>query len=322
MGKERLHYIDWAKAIGILLICVGHFLPSGSMLRIFLYAFHVPLFFTISGITVKRAENKSELCERIVKLFKRIIIPYIVWYTLSNVESILAGYKGVYEFLYNLLFLSGRATWNSALWFLPCFFIVSVMANVLLTYIKNKKIIISVGFVMTVLSVIMYLAGIKDFLFGFNKCMLLSGFYLAGCFWKEIERTIKPSYITVAIFIVVGMVYSYINKGAAISILNWNYNNNIVLWLISAYLMVACFITNCKMLPKFRYSGLVSGNTMFIMCSHLWFRRFIEIFFSINSVVLGLVIGLSIFTIYFLFLFILDKFSKNYKSFELLGLKI
>ena len=45
--KERKIWIDWMKVIGMLFIVWGHFTPD--LMKNFIYAFNVPLFFFISG---------------------------------------------------------------------------------------------------------------------------------------------------------------------------------------------------------------------------------------------------------------------------------
>ncbi|MCV3214943.1 acyltransferase family protein [Plectonema radiosum NIES-515] len=60
--RERLHWVDYAKGIGIFLVVVGHILRGlvnssileESKLLLFvdrwIYGFHMPLFFFISGL--------------------------------------------------------------------------------------------------------------------------------------------------------------------------------------------------------------------------------------------------------------------------------
>ena len=56
--KQRLTYIDIARAIGILFVVLGHVNQfyrdsqgiENSQTLIFIYAFHMPLFFILSGI--------------------------------------------------------------------------------------------------------------------------------------------------------------------------------------------------------------------------------------------------------------------------------
>lgn len=56
--KNRKNYIDIAKGIGIILVVLGHCLAYGCQNRIFsaIYAFHMPLFFFLSGYVYKIKE--------------------------------------------------------------------------------------------------------------------------------------------------------------------------------------------------------------------------------------------------------------------------
>src|SRR5512144_3032083 len=53
--KKRLEYIDIAKGIGILLVVMGHndFSLVSPFFYKFIYAFHMPLFFFLSGMFFK-----------------------------------------------------------------------------------------------------------------------------------------------------------------------------------------------------------------------------------------------------------------------------
>ena len=48
--KQRLDYIDAAKAIAIILVIIGHCYWVGAVprLRNIIYSFHMPLFFFVS----------------------------------------------------------------------------------------------------------------------------------------------------------------------------------------------------------------------------------------------------------------------------------
>lgn len=45
---KRIEYLDYAKGIGIILVVLGHILIKGNI-KIYIYSFHMPLFFIISG---------------------------------------------------------------------------------------------------------------------------------------------------------------------------------------------------------------------------------------------------------------------------------
>ncbi len=48
MNIKRLNYIDVAKGIGMLLVVIGH--CSNTIANQYIYSFHMPLFFIITGI--------------------------------------------------------------------------------------------------------------------------------------------------------------------------------------------------------------------------------------------------------------------------------
>lgn len=75
MENKRLQYLDIAKGIGIFLVLWGHLLPDG-FLDDFIYAFHMPLFFFLSGFLLckKRKETKKDWK---MKLFYQLIVPYL-----------------------------------------------------------------------------------------------------------------------------------------------------------------------------------------------------------------------------------------------------
>lgn len=73
--KERLPYIDSAKAIGILLVIIGHCESINAIpyLRGIIYSFHMPLFFIISGMFIR----PMLFTESIKKYFRTLLVYYI-----------------------------------------------------------------------------------------------------------------------------------------------------------------------------------------------------------------------------------------------------
>ena len=74
LEKKRIDYFDIAKGIGIILMILGHMSLRNEYLKNFIYSFHMPLFFIISGYFYKKRENK--VC--IKNILKKLIIPYII----------------------------------------------------------------------------------------------------------------------------------------------------------------------------------------------------------------------------------------------------
>lgn len=70
--SARQYWIDYAKCIAILAVVVGHTYSIGNPIHAFVYSFHIPLFFVISGYLTKAEKPK------IAKLANRLLLPYIL----------------------------------------------------------------------------------------------------------------------------------------------------------------------------------------------------------------------------------------------------
>lgn len=52
--KERLHWLDYSKTIGMYWVVLGHvFKDNTQLLKDIIYSFHMPLFFFLSGFLHK-----------------------------------------------------------------------------------------------------------------------------------------------------------------------------------------------------------------------------------------------------------------------------
>ncbi len=76
--KSRNNYISIAKAIGIILMVVGH---SGcpSAIGNFIYLFHMPLFFVCSGYFFRENADKASLLYFYKKRINGLYLPYLKW---------------------------------------------------------------------------------------------------------------------------------------------------------------------------------------------------------------------------------------------------
>lgn len=81
MSEYRIAELDYAKGIGIFLVVLGHTILlqetafiEGQFIARWIYSFHMPLFFIISGIALGL---KSSFHCNISNVTKRLLIPYI-----------------------------------------------------------------------------------------------------------------------------------------------------------------------------------------------------------------------------------------------------
>jgi acyltransferase len=81
--SPRIAWVDHAKALGILLVVLGHTagLPDFAMKLI--YSFHMPLFFFLSGSLLKETYLQLPLTGYLKRLWRTLLLPYIGFWVLS-----------------------------------------------------------------------------------------------------------------------------------------------------------------------------------------------------------------------------------------------
>ena len=85
---QRIEFIDIIKGIAIILVIIGHTSPDKTEIlpyKSIIYAFHMPLFFILSGMFVATCrENYSlkTLKDFLHKNFIALIVPFMIWGTI------------------------------------------------------------------------------------------------------------------------------------------------------------------------------------------------------------------------------------------------
>ncbi len=144
VSAERSLWLDAVKGIGIFLVLLGH--CKGSPLNWFIYGFHMPLFFIISGYLFK----KESIPAYGVKLIKRYIVPYLLFSTANaalRIPYMLTGdytVSGIINRLGAYIMGAIRGEWREMpncmpLWFFPAL-AVSLLLFRLIMIIPNKPV--------------------------------------------------------------------------------------------------------------------------------------------------------------------------------------
>ncbi len=123
---KRLEYADYAKAVAIFLVVLGHthpgYLPGKDWLYLDVcYAFHMPLFFVISGFFTKAKDHYSFDSWRtfLKHNFLALMVPYFIW----GIVYMPFSYANLGRLTYgSWMQLRGIGTLTS-LWFLPTLFV-------------------------------------------------------------------------------------------------------------------------------------------------------------------------------------------------------
>lgn len=199
-NKGRIIWIDIMRGILMISIVMGHIYTTG-LLRKYLYSFHVPAFFFLSGYCFHYSRNfKLFLSKKI----KTVVIPYFS-FSLFSILLFAVGSKIVNSLskilecnpLKNIIImLYGNSKpevmrYNLPLWFLPCLFITSVIAFLVETVIQKKgnkyRIVFILGFAIIGAFVALHENISLPWHFETSCSMLV--WYLLGIMLSEQERS-------------------------------------------------------------------------------------------------------------------------------------
>lgn len=136
--KQRIHWVDQAKAIGLLIVMMIH-APIPEELAHYLRSFSMPRFFVIGGLFLSLHQP---FWEYVSGKFSRLIRPYLgfsvltylLWLGLQAYSPDPTSTNPLKPFLW-ILYGSGGGgmVHNRPLWFLPCLF-----ATLIVVYGLNK----------------------------------------------------------------------------------------------------------------------------------------------------------------------------------------
>lgn len=155
---KRIGSIDVVKGITIFLVIVGHAAGNtdAPFYRVVLYAFHMPLFFMVSGMVLKPAEKYDLQHWKyfLSKNFLALMVPYFIWGAIYSQFS----YRNLGWIAYGSWQALGKAGTLTSLWFLPALFGARVLME--LVFMLFRKINANSRMLAAVVSVIAFAIGL------------------------------------------------------------------------------------------------------------------------------------------------------------------
>lgn len=216
--SQRLEWLDVVKAVGIILVYFGHAHVSGTK---YIYMFHMPLFFVISGFCWKEERNRLlPFRDFVRKKFKAYIIPYfkvaIVCFFVLGIAKSYTLYgleKGLFfqlsKYLFGIIVYSrGTIEWLpscSPIWFLTCLF----CAEIIFYWIMhvNRRYIILYVVLAGILGSLCSMVG-KFFPWNVDSALSAVPLLYVGMIIKRYQQTLL-SYKFMPIFAVLSVISFY-----------------------------------------------------------------------------------------------------------------
>ena len=242
--NKRIEWIDIAKGIGIILVVLGHISFTNEQLNVWMYSFHMPLFFMISGYLCKK---KKTLFKDIVHKAYTILIPYL------TICIILLILKAIYiyvlrekildisiikNYFIGVLVQNGLSEkFSTPLWFFGCIFLCNVLLLIFIYITNNKKNrIILLSFLCMIIGIIITKYVYESYIYWkFDIALLMMPFLAIGYYIKENDIITKFSKLTkqdkfyILIFLLIigllGTFFNYFMTGIRVDYFHRRLNN-------------------------------------------------------------------------------------------------
>lgn len=274
--NKNIEWVTFLKAFGIISVILGHI---ASPFTAFIFSWHMPLFFMISGFFIKIDNNLNDL---IVKDWKRLMIPYFIFAIMALLITSLKLWVMHRDQLDYFNELIGIFFWmdykhliNSyafVLWFLPTLFFAKIF------YYIIKKLISNLLFQTCAFLFLFIISFQIQLPFALSNAMngvlwIFIGSFLFNFLSRE-SKVLFSRYIFVFISLIsvvlIAIFYEYweVPKLDMSSLIYGNKSIN-VLWATSLFLL---FIYYSKAIAnKWKSSGIIeqwAGGTMLLFIIH------------------------------------------------------
>lgn len=299
-----IKWINIAKGIGIIAIVVGHSNVS-QMAYNYLYYFHIPLFFFISGYLNNKSITSIEYgIPRLVgykrefnyiKLkFNAYMLPY---YSYGLIFTILLFFLHFLKGTLNSSIISvstkgylfGQVDFmaNSNLWFLPALFFTVIFGYYAIKYFNLKySLRNNLFWILALILAIHLFNGKENYFMSLTTIPAALLFYTWGVNYKSLEVLDKMNSllftIGLAVFTLCSYFYSFHYLDQAIDIGNTRIRPSIFFMIINAFLGILLVIKISKILKSNRLLEFIGRYSLYIFLFHQIFVPIISLIYNIS----------------------------------------
>lgn len=280
---KRLTHVDTMKAIGIVLVVVGHAPGLNAGLKHVIYSFHMPLFFFISGLLL--SDNKLFMPGRAYfsSLWSALGVPYLFFFFVSylywlpthEMASRAATYTGIHwwEPILGVAIGNGDALYvNVVLWFFTCLITTALIFYWLRKYFSAAFLLVAANGA-GLFFVLVYDPAWPRLPWGLDNAVVAIAFYSTGHFFRRYheairERTATASARTFAILLLAGVVVTARVNGE-VDLNTLHFGHYPALFFVGAYLGILALFYLSISLPALGVFQWLSRNTLIIFPTHL-----------------------------------------------------
>lgn len=313
--SKRLTWVDNAKAIGITLVFYGHLVEalvdvgyqSAFPQFKFIYAFHMPLFFLISGFFFKRRfssfgdEVKTLAYKRLIPVLTFGFMALLIWpidlyINFGYIEWDDIAYRAYHYF-------SGHPDLNTITWFLVCLFTTEVIAVFILSKVKRiwvglilSAIFFRFGLLITFnMKEAVISLGMEKNTWYIHEALVAFGFYILGYYSFELFtrlvqfKPVSRILLTLTVLLLTLLTFNLNQDYDGFVVIMKTSQHGISTWfLLTALLGSLAIILFASLVPQRKILDYIGANTLILLgvsgLFHEFFNPYIVRWFEIQDV--------------------------------------
>ena len=284
MDKNRIIWVDYSKAILIVLVVFAHCPFVHPLFDVLICGFHMPAFFIISGYLHK---YPGTIVGGIKKNIRRLLFPallfsalcYVYWLLRYLLHEPFSFYECITKPLLGLFFYDTAVATPvcGVIWFLVALFLCFLLLDCAMRFMKRRGVIV-LSLIFMVVTIWFAASGYKDFQYGYylQRTVISFPFVAFGFLCREYKLLkmgiLHTRSIMHILAIACGLVLIYvflILYNGRVGIHSCTFGKSALLYYAASIIgSLALFhwVSLLKNIPQFVAN--ISSNTIVILCLH------------------------------------------------------
>ena len=287
--NTRFNYIDIARGIGLFFVILGHLIKFNSIYFNWIFSFHIPLFFIISGMCYE-LKKQPDFITYIKKKSKSLLIPYLVFLIFGFIISYIIPIwrdSAISEEAFRMAFyLTQPELFHvGQIWFLVALFMSSILLYLVDNYIINKNKNIKWKNIFNIILIIFFIciALLTRYIslpWKINTALMGTAFMLFGSFIKRnnfIEKIKSKKYISLIILIFLSIINYILGPllNGYVNICDCVYGN-VFYYFIAAISGSVCILIISSIISRNKLLEYYGRNSLFMFSIHSMFLYLTE----------------------------------------------
>lgn len=276
--KKRIVWIDQLRAIAFYFVGLGHLNAYYGPLNVWIYSFHMPIFFLISGLNLNITKMyNTKFKDYFLHLVQRMLVPYF-WLQLTSMGIKYLTFrdeKAVFKYLLGMFVGNNRifGAASNAMYFVLVLFLAQTCFWFVVRAAKANKAFVCL--ILAVLSIASFGTQNVDMPWHLNvvptgMAFMYIGRLLMDCFISaegSLEKLKKPLYFGISgALLIVG--YFLARYNGRISIHANFYGKNYLVFLLAAMISSVGIAFIVMKIPSVKLLSLIGKNTIFFLGIH------------------------------------------------------